>query len=243
MNHVDRRGPAGLDTADEATAEMATPLPDYLVDTYRWAYLTPRFVRLLDNQLVVSAILFGNYRRLVDATLDEFRPGQSVWQAACAYGDLSPRLARHLTPTGQLTVSDVAPLQVENCRLKVSGAAATRLLVHDAAEPWRRRFDGVCCFFLLHELPGDYKRRTVNCLLDAIGPGGKVVFVDYHRPHRLHPLRPLISQVFRWLEPFAQELTRMEISDLATAPDAFRWRKKTWFGGLYQTVVAERRRD
>ncbi len=101
-------------------------------------------------------------------------------------------------------------------------------------------YDAVCCFFLLHELPDAHKARVVDGLLASVADGGKVVFVDYHRPHPLHPLRAPMSLVFRSLEPFAGTLWRREIASLAANP-GFVWRKQTLFGGLYQKVVAERR--
>jgi hypothetical protein len=66
------------------------------------------------------------------------------------------------------------------------------------------------------------------------------VFIDYHRPGRLHPLRPIMMTVFALLEPFARALWTREIAAYASTPDGFRWRKQTFFGGLYQKVVAER---
>ena len=97
----------------------------------------------------------------------------------------------------------------------------------------------VCCFFLLHELPDDYKRKVVDGLLNSVTPGGKVVFVDYNKPHSLHPLKPVTEFVFDWLEPFAKSLWRNEIASFATAPERFSWRREVYFGGLFQKVVAD----
>ncbi len=44
-----------------------------------------------------------------------------------------------------------------------------------------------------------------------VRPGGKIVIVDYHRPARWHPMRPLMRAVFRKLEPYAIDLWRHEI--------------------------------
>ena len=71
-------------------------VPAYLWETYYWAYLNPRNVRLLDRELVVSVILWGNHRRLRQSAFAELLPGQKVLQPACVYGDFSPALARHL---------------------------------------------------------------------------------------------------------------------------------------------------
>jgi len=223
----------------EATPQ-ADGLPRYLRQTYAWAYLWPNSIRLLDRWAVVSAILWGNYARLRDAAVAEFRSGEEILQPACVYGDFSPRLADHLGRDGRLVVCDVAPQQVENCRRKLTGHRNATVEVRDAASHAPDRYDAVCCFFLLHEMPDDHKRRVVDALLATVRPGGKVVFVDYHGPHALHPLRPLMSLVFDLLEPYAKALWRREISDFATHAGDFAWTKETRFGGLYQQTVARR---
>ena len=221
-------------------AEGAPPIPDYLRETYAWAYLSPRSVRVLDRPLVVSSILWGNYRRLLAALLAELTPGQRVLQPACVYGDFSTRLAQFLGPRGELEVIDIAPIQVRHCRRKLSAFPWARVGLGDAAAPRSGTYDAIACFFLLHELPDRTKRQAVDSLLAAVRPGGKAVFVDYHRPHPLHPLKPVTGSVFRLLEPFAESLWRHEIESFAGGTDGLAWTKETFFGGLYQKVVARR---
>ena len=216
-------------------------VPAYLRDTYHWAYLNPRNVRLLDRELVVSVVLWGNHRRLRRAAFAELRPGQKVLQPAHVYGDFCPALARHLGSRGRLEVLDVARIQVAACRRKLRGLSQTRVRHADAARIGGEFYDAVCCYFLLHELPDDYKRAVVEGLLGSVVPGGKVIFVDYHRPHWAHPLRGLMSLVFYLLEPFAKDLWSNGIASYATHAENFIWLKRTFFGGLYQITVARRR--
>lgn len=215
-------------------------LPDYLVKTYTWAYLTPASLYLLDNPIVLTTILWGNLPRLIRTACEEFKPGQRVLQAASAYGNLSPELAAQVGPQGRLEVIDVAPLQVAHVQRKLSEFPQARARVADATSPGPGIYDGVCCFFLLHEIPDEEKRAVVDALLQRVAPGGKVVFVDYHRMRPWHPLRAPMQLVFRWLEPFAFGLVDREIRSFASNPEPFVWRKETYFGGLYQKVVAER---
>ncbi len=222
-------------------ARVAPEIPAYLKDDYWWAYLHPASIAVFDHTPVVSAILWGQYGRLKQAALAEIEPGQTVLQAACVYGDLSPRLAAAVGPTGRLDVIDVAPLQVENCRRKLQGTACASVRLADAADPGDGLYDRVVCFFLMHELPSAWKRRVVDSLLDRVRPGGQAVFIDYHRPHAWHPLKPVTALVFRLLEPFAREMWDIEIRDCASAPRLFTWRKETLFGGLFQKVVARRK--
>ncbi len=222
-------------------AEARPPqIPAYLWETYYWAYLNPRNVRLLDHELVVSVILWGNHKRLRRAAFAEIRPGTRVLQPACVYGDISPLLARHLGPRGRLEVTDVAPIQVARCRHKLRDFPQATVREADASRCGGQIYDAVCCYFLLHELPADYKRAVVDALLGSVVAGGKVIFVDYHRPHWAHPLKGITSLVFDTLEPFAKDLWHNEISEYASAPKAFVWSKQTYFGGLFQKTVARR---
>lgn len=216
----------------------APQVPVYLRDIYEWAYLNPRNVRLLDRELVVATILWGNHNRLRKSAFDEIRPGQQVLQSSCVYGDFSPALARHVGSKGRLQVLDVAPIQVERCRNKLRDFPQAAVRLADAAEPSGEIYDAVCCYFLLHEIPGDYKRKVVDALLGSVGPGGKVVFVDYDKPHVAHPLKIITSLVFDTLEPFAKELWHNAIADFASTPGEFSWHKQTYFGGLFQKVTA-----
>ncbi len=106
--------------------------------------------------------------------------------------------------------------------------------------PIDQTFDVVCCYFLMHELPDDYKRGVAAALLDSVRPGGKLVFVDYHKPHWAHPLKLITSLVFDTLEPYAKGLWREEIAEFAGNDARFSWRKETYFGSLFQKVVATR---
>lgn len=218
----------------------AGPVPAYLSDTYTWAYLSRFGTRFFDKPAVVSAILWGNARRLIDSVVAEMKPGWRVLQPACVYGNFSLRVAEALGPDGHLDVCDIAPVQVALTRRKMAGVLQATVRREDAAAPGKGPYDAVTCFFLLHEVPEDYKRAIVDNMLDAVGPGGTVIFVDYHRPHAAHPLKPVMSVVFDTLEPFAKTLWDKEIQDYAAEPDRFAWSKTTVFGGLYQKVIARR---
>lgn len=213
-------------------------IPRYLSDTYTWAYLNPRSVKLLDRELVVATILWGQHRKLERMALAEIDPGSRVLQTACVYGDFSPVLARHIGEEGSLEVVDVAKVQVDSCAEKLRDYPFASVRHLDVLDLGDGEYDAVCCFFLMHEVPDDYKRGLVDVVLNNIGPDGKAVFVDYHKPHWANPLKPVMSLVFDMLEPFAKGLWRQDIRDFASEPEKFRWCKESSFGGLYQKVVA-----
>jgi SAM-dependent methyltransferase len=219
----------------------AIPIPDYLSNVYTWAYLTPWLTGILDRQAVVQAILWGNAQRLIEDVLAAVKPGDRIFQPAAVYGTFSRQLAGQIGRQGRLEIRDIAPLQVALTRQKLEGLPQVHVACGNAASPERREYDAVACFFLLHEVPDDVKVQIVQAMLRLVRPGGKVIFVDYHRPHRWHPLKPVMERVFAWLEPFALAMWSREIEELAgSSATAFRWSKRTRFIGLYQTVIAER---
>lgn len=222
------------------SSDTADVLPAYLREVYNWAYLTPWLAGLLDRQLVVQAILWGNAQKLIDDTLAEIGPGQRVFQPAAVYGDFSRQLGQKVGPEGRLDVRDIAPLQVNLTRRKLADLPQAHVAWGDAAAPAEDGlYDAVACFFLLHEVPDEIKSRIAGAMLSLVRPGGKAIFVDYHRPSRWHPLKPLMSKIFEHLEPFAPGMWDKEIEAWAgSAARDFTWRKKTRFGGLYQIVVA-----
>jgi ubiquinone/menaquinone biosynthesis C-methylase UbiE len=202
-------------------------------------------VRFFERQWLVNLILWGNYRRLRDTAFNEMVPpiGGKTLQVACVYGDFTEQLARRLGPDGCLDVVDVAPVQLDNLRRKIGSHAGVSLHHRDSANLGFRDacYDHVVVFFLLHEQPEHVRARTVEEALRVVRPGGKVIFVDYHRPVRGNPFRYLMKPVLALLEPFALDMWLREISAWLPATVQPRsLKKQTFFGGLYQKVVVVR---
>lgn len=221
----------------------AVTIPDYLEKTYWWAYLHPNAVRVFERQWLVNLILWGNFARLRDAALAEL--GQvingRVLQVACVYGDFTEHLVGRLGPQGSLDVIDVAPIQLSNLQAKLKDKArqvtatrqdSTALHFEDDSR------DAVVVFFLLHEQPAEVRRKTIAEALRVTRPGGKIIFVDYHRPVASSPFRYVMVPILTTLEPFAMDMWRDEISNWlpADAPP-LKLEKQIYFGGLYQKVV------
>ena len=237
----------GPESAMEGCPAAEAPdygVPGYLEENYWWAYLHPRSLRFFEKQWVINAILWGNYARLRDATLDRMGEeiGGRTLQVACVYGNLTPSLAERHRPDARLDVVDVAAIQLDNLSHKLDAPNvflhcqdAARLKFDDAD------FDRVLLFFLLHELPLAVRKKAVREAMRVLKPGGKLLVVDYHRPVRKHPLRYLMPLVFKTLEPFALDLWEHDIVEWVPkemAPSAVT--KTTCFGGLYQLVELRR---
>ncbi len=232
--------PAGK-PAGHSPSDDAIHIPVYLSEVYGWAYLNPRNVALLDREPVVAAILWGNNFRLKQNLLSELHPGHRVLQAAHVYGNLVPQMADRIGPDGCLDIVDVSPVQVIACERKLCDKPWAKVRPGNAADIDGGDYDVASSFFLLHELPSDYKRSVVDALLASTAPNGRAVFIDYHRMHSWHPLKGIMSLIYDRFEPFAKEMWQFEISDMATLADHFTWTKTTCFGGLYQKVVAIRK--
>lgn len=232
------RGPASVPARTLA-------IPKYLEQVYWWAYVHPRAVHVFEREWLVNLILFGNYGRLRDAALadlGETITGQTL-QLACAYGNLTPRLARRLGPQASLDVVDILPVQLKNLAGKLPADDRIVLLQGDSSAlacP-DASYDQVLLFFLLHEQPESVRRATLAEAMRVVRPGGKIVIVDYHLPARWHPLRLLMTGVFRKLEPYAMDLWDNEVE--AFLPPDVRpasITKQTYYGGLYQKLVVVR---
>lgn len=224
---------------NETSNRAATSIPDYLQKTYYWSYINPRNVKWLDREAVVKTILWWQHNKLRTAAFSEIEKGSSVIQVATVYGNFCKDLARHIGDDGQLKLIDVAPIQVSNTQLKLAEFPLAEVCLADASTFKDKSYDVVLCYFLLHEIPDDYKRKVMSNLLKHLKPNGKLVIVDYHKPHWAHPIKPITSIVFDTLEPFAKTLWRQSIQDLTEKPELYDWQHTTYFGGLFQKVVVQ----
>jgi ubiquinone/menaquinone biosynthesis C-methylase UbiE len=226
-------------------AARVPTVPRYLQKVYWWAYVHPNAVRLFEREWLVNLILFGNYGRLRDEALAELGEtiSGSTLQVACVYGTLTPLLRRRLAPDAHLDVVDILPVQLKNLASKMPADDRVRLVQGDSSAlacP-DASYDQVLLFFLLHEQPDHVRRQTLAEALRVVKPGGKIVIMDYHRPARWHVLRPLMSFVFKYLEPYAMALWLRELQAFMPPGAKFESvRQHTYFGGLYQKLVLVR---
>jgi ubiquinone/menaquinone biosynthesis C-methylase UbiE len=226
-----------------AAVRPAPKIPEYLQDTYWWAYLHPKSFYFFERKWVVNLILWGNMKRLTEVVLDELsvEPNTRVLQVACVYGDFSKKVADHLGKTGsRLEIVDVAPIQLENVAKKLDHNHNVDLHNLDSTSMTlpSASFDQTVVFFLLHEQPEEARRKTVEEAIRVTRPGGKVIFVDYHGPKRNNPMRYVMKPILSWLEPFAMDLWREELP--AFMPENIEQEQiesEFYFGGLYQKIV------
>jgi ubiquinone/menaquinone biosynthesis C-methylase UbiE len=221
------------------------PIPDYLQDTYWWAYLHPGSLWFFEREWVVNLILWGNMNKLTAAVLDDMQPqpNSSVLQVACVYGNFSNRLASHLSDSqSSLSIVDVAPIQLGNVTKKLEKHNNVSAHHQDSTDMKFAdgSFDETIVFFLLHEQPEHARRKTVAEAIRVTRPGGRVIFVDYHRPNRSNPMYYVMKPILAILEPFALDMWRQELP--AFMPSEIKPQQHSsqyYFGDLYQKVVLD----
>lgn len=245
------RSPVSIDTGTGSPIEFSASLadntiPQYMHKHYWWAYIHPNAIWFFDRQWIINFILWGNYAKLRDAALAEMGedlPGHTL-QVACAYGDLTPNLARRVAQSGgMLDVIDVVPAQLKNVRRKLAPDAPVRLLTMDSADLTfpDAAYDRAIVYLLFHEQPVSFRERTLREILRVVKPGGKIVIMDYALPRWWHPWRYWFRPFLAKLEPFALDLWRHPLTRWMPAPWANKtWPRESYFGGLYQKLVVTR---
>lgn len=205
--------------------------PEYLAKHYWWAYVCPFSIWFWDHQPLVNAILFGNYRRLINATLTSFKAlhPRKTLQISAVYGSITPELASHLEGD-EFHLVDITPGQLHSARRKLLASPGTmeqaRHLVRMNAEKLAYpadTFDATLIFFLLHELPPDVRRRILDEALRVTAPDGHLMITEYgertasHFFHWFWPSRVILGFFEPFVPAFIEESLGAILGELATA--------------------------
>jgi ubiquinone/menaquinone biosynthesis C-methylase UbiE len=230
--------------------ESDDEVPRYLSDTYWWAYVHPKAVAFFERQWLVNLILFGNYKKLKNALIQELNifNGSRSLQLACAYGDFSSSVLEAIGDESRLDIVDVAQIQLDNLHNKLNSAHENIFIDKQDSTCLKfdnNSFDNVLLFFLLHEQPKEIRRETVREALRVCKPGGRLIYIDYHKPVKTNPLRYLMYIVFKFLEPYALDFWEESIESLHALNDSGKQAssllsKKTYYGQMYQRVVIKK---
>ena len=76
-------------------------VPSYLSRHFWWAYMWRGLTWFFDHPVIISSILFGQYKTLKRATIERVArvaPKGRMLQLTCVYGRLTPRIMEHLDP-------------------------------------------------------------------------------------------------------------------------------------------------
>ena len=227
-------------------------VPDYLARNYWWAYLWRTGVWFFDHQPVINAILFGQYRKLLDVTLERLdaAPCGQTLQLSCVYGMFTPKLVRRFARS-PLHLTDVARVQIDKTLEKIPAdrRLVTTQMNAESLGYADRVFDTVIIFFLLHELPAEARHRALSEALRVLAPGGRLLMVEYaplpqdHLLYRFAPFRALLTRLEPFLDSHWHEVYPQRMAELArplgrTAHEVW---NRDLFGAFYR--VSEYRVD
>lgn len=227
------------------------PIPNYLTDVYWWAYVQKPSIQFLDNQFLVNMVLWGNANTLRDAALEKLEDsaGSRTLQVACVYGNFTEGLLSRLR-CSSLDVIDVVPEQLERLKRKIDRTNSSQQPMSksnlqlscynaDHLEGFdNASFDQAVFYMLLHEMPNCVRRNAVAEAIRVLKPGGRLVFIDFHRPESLS--RRFFISIWFLLEPFAKDMWSTEIKEWLPVNDAMSnasIEKDIYAGGLFQRVV------
>ncbi|RMG92118.1 MAG: class I SAM-dependent methyltransferase, partial [Zetaproteobacteria bacterium] len=158
-----------------------------------------------DHRWIINAILFGQYDRLVNASLSFLQTdGEArVLQLSSVYGSLTSRLLERL-PQG-MDLTDVASQQLARVRSKCPGHALRLSRMNAECLGYAdNAFDRIVVFFLFHEMPREARMRVRKEIARILRPGGRLIVSEYAEQPSHHCL--FRFQAARWLlcrlEPF-----------------------------------------
>lgn len=225
-------------------AASTAKLPAYAEFVYGDIYNNPKKSAALDRNFSVKLHTFFQSDKLLQSLLREVAPNQRVLQLGLTFGPQLEETAMKVGAYGVYDVVDINPLQIDRVRRKCRVMCPYVNFIEENAATFASstKYDVVILPFLLKELPIVTKTKVVNNALSLVGEGGKVVFIDYHEPIKWHPLRYWLRMYNRLYHPFAEKLWDRQIDTFAKDKIAFSWRKSLFFGGMYQKVVATRKK-
>jgi len=193
--------------------------PVYLARHYWWAYLWPTAVWFFDHQPIINAILFGQYGKLMGATMARLRnsENENILQLTCVYGELTPNLIEAVSPA-PLHIADVAEVQLELAQSKAprEDALLPARMNAEQLSYANDSFSTVVLFFLLHEMPEEARINVLSECMRVIPSGGALLVTEYaplptnHILYRFPPSRWLITI----LEPFLDSFWHDDVSAL-----------------------------
>lgn len=193
-------------------------MPWYLARHYWWAYLWERAVWFFDHQPIINAILFGQYRKLMNATIArlELASKERVLQLTCVYGELTPKLVKLIQPN-PLHITDAATVQLNLARSKSPADALRRTRMNAESLGYKdNSFSTILLFFLLHEMPPEARINTLSECMRTLQPGGTLLLTEYGALPSRHLLYRFVP--FRWLlttlEPFLGSFWELDLEGL-----------------------------
>lgn len=222
-------------------AKSSTPtLPAYIKDLYSWLYLNPKLSNFLDNSLLLNLLTFGYHNILGEEVKNEVSPHSRILQVGTTFGSQIEKTYSAVGMLGSYTIMDIIPQQLKQCQEKHLDARIT-FIQANAIKPIKEEYDIIICYLLIHELPPYTRAAILKNLVNSLKQNGKIIFIDYHLPSSYNPLKYFIRAFNRLYQPFAESLWKKSIRELTPNSELCTWTQQSYFGGIYQKVVATKK--
>lgn len=212
-------------------------LPAYLTKIYSNLYFNKHLYNFLDNALVQNILTFGYHNILTNELKKEVSPHSNILQLGATFGSQIDKTYSALGMLGSYTIIDIIPDVLEYCKEKHL-EQRINFVDANAKTTTKEKYDTIICYMLLHEVPPLTRTKILENIMNSLKPGGKVIFIDYSLPNYYNPLKYFIRAFNRLYQPFAEALWKNNIKDITPNAETCSWSKQTYFGGIYQKVVA-----
>lgn len=221
----------------QKTLQTPPKIPLYIKNIYSWLYQNKYIYSFFDNSIILNILTFGYHHILTEELKKELTPHSKVLQIGITFGSQIEKTYEALGTFGSYTVVDILPQVLETCKEKHLEQHINFVLAN-AAKTIKGEYDTVICYMLLHELPPLTRNKILQNINKSLTTGGKIIFIDYHLPSVFNPLKYIIRAYNRLHQPFAESLWKNAIKHIMPSGDSYQWSQQTYFGGIYQKVIA-----
>lgn len=194
-------------------------VPYYLARHYWWAYLWKPAIWFFDHQIIINAILFGQYKRLMTVTLEKLTKAnhERTLQLTCVYGQFTKKLTQLIAPES-LHITDVSVEQLRVAQHKtqtIQPLLATRMNAEVLGYK-NNSFTTIVLFFLLHELPTDARKKALSECMRTISVNGSILLTEYGALPQQHWLyrNRITRQLLTYYEPFLDSFWHDDVTHL-----------------------------
>ena len=211
-------------------------------------YSDMRLIKLVDFQIIISAILLFQYHRIVSKIISGLKQSdltnKKVLITSCAFGNVIPEVVKAAVQAGaeRVLIADIIHNELLHARSKLGGFAEKVDFIEDNAADMKQE-DGVVdanvMFFLLHELPHHLKERVLSEAGRMLTPGGKLLLAEFHKPE-LWVLRALSWTYFKVFEPYGLALWDSHDPLDYLTNNGWSCERTTYFFGNFQVITATR---
>ncbi len=220
--------------------------PEYMNVIYEGIYDDDVLCEKMDNLWNCQLRTFLQYRKLVNTLTYELSANQKVCQMGVVFGNQIDETALAIGAKGQYLIVDINDKVIKRASNRCGKLYKNLEFIQDDAATMNAPpiYDAVICFLLLSMVPKKHKELIIDNALKMIVPGGKAIFIDWHKPSKLHPLYLPTKLYNRLHHPFVEQLWNCSIQDMSTNNSkAYKWKTETFFGGMFQKTTVLRIAD